>query len=287
MSNDIRDILERLTVLEGRITPTDVKSGLNAQQKSVKQLPALFKPKDISPTLSKTPYQKHPMDGWLVGEEIDDTGSSAQNFVVQYRNEENDLDTMTIPAQDESHAREILNQDYPEYRFVSATPSEQVPEPVSEAMANEDMLDKVKKSFADYLSSIEDKVKDEDIKDKKNDDTDLKKKDKKDRDLLPKQEKHNATLDEDPTQDETTVDAPAPVQINPVMAEGEAVKAVDMHNGQTCEIVGNLREGFKIRRGNRSLKSVFKTLEEAEMALEMFNAKLQSVDESSDYVEEK
>jgi hypothetical protein len=69
MSNDIRTILERLTVLESRITPVDVKHGLNADQKSVKQLPALFKPKDISPTLSKTPYQKHPMDGWLVGEE--------------------------------------------------------------------------------------------------------------------------------------------------------------------------------------------------------------------------
>jgi hypothetical protein len=69
MSNDIRDIIERLAILEGRITPVDVKHGLNSDQKSVKQLPALFKPKDISPTLSKTPYQDHPMDGWLVGEE--------------------------------------------------------------------------------------------------------------------------------------------------------------------------------------------------------------------------
>ena len=72
MSNDIRDIIERLAILEGRITPVDVKHGLNADQKAVKQLPALFKPKDISPTLSKTPYQKHPMDGWLVGEEEDE-----------------------------------------------------------------------------------------------------------------------------------------------------------------------------------------------------------------------
>jgi hypothetical protein len=72
MSNDIRDIIERLAILEGRITPVDVKHGLNADQKAVKQLPALFKPKDISPTLSKPPYQKHPMDGWLVGEEEDE-----------------------------------------------------------------------------------------------------------------------------------------------------------------------------------------------------------------------
>ena len=72
MSNDIRTIIERLAILEGRITPVDVKHGLNADQKAVKQLPALFKPKDISPTLSKKPYQKHPMDGWLVGEEEDE-----------------------------------------------------------------------------------------------------------------------------------------------------------------------------------------------------------------------
>lgn len=84
MSNDIRDIIERLAILEGRITPVDVKHGLNADQKSVKQLPALFKPKDISPTLSKTPYQKHPMDGWLVGEqeETDEAVVMAKNLSI-------------------------------------------------------------------------------------------------------------------------------------------------------------------------------------------------------------
>ena len=45
MSNDIRDILARLDVLENQLTPTGVKHGLNPQQKSVPQLPALFKPK--------------------------------------------------------------------------------------------------------------------------------------------------------------------------------------------------------------------------------------------------
>ena len=89
MSNDIRDIIERLAILEGRITPVDVKHGLNADQKSVKQLPALFKPKDISPTLSKTPYQKHPMDGWLVGEEEDEEAD--KEVVKEARVEEEKL----------------------------------------------------------------------------------------------------------------------------------------------------------------------------------------------------
>lgn len=69
MSSDIRDIIQKLAALEeSALTPVAVKHGLNQQQKKAGQLPALFKPKNISPTLSKPPYQKHPMDGKLVGD---------------------------------------------------------------------------------------------------------------------------------------------------------------------------------------------------------------------------
>ena len=71
MSSDIRDILHRLSALEeSNLTPTSVRHGLNPQQKKAGQLPALFQPKDISPTLTKKPYQKHPMDGKLVGDSV-------------------------------------------------------------------------------------------------------------------------------------------------------------------------------------------------------------------------
>jgi len=66
MSNDIRDILSRLTALEGKITPVTVKHGLNKQQDSVPQLPALFKPKHIS-VLGAKKDPKHPMAGYAVG----------------------------------------------------------------------------------------------------------------------------------------------------------------------------------------------------------------------------
>jgi len=66
MSNDIRDILSRLTALEGKITPATVKKGLNPQQDSVPQLPALFKPKHIS-VLGAKKDPKHPMAGYAVG----------------------------------------------------------------------------------------------------------------------------------------------------------------------------------------------------------------------------
>ena len=66
MSNDIRDILSRLTALEGKITPAAVKKGLNPQQDSVPQLPALFKPKKIS-VLGSDKDPEHPAKGYAVG----------------------------------------------------------------------------------------------------------------------------------------------------------------------------------------------------------------------------
>lgn len=68
MTDPIYGIIERLAVIEGKTTPVNVKHGLNKQQQGVPQLPALLKPKNISPTLSKKPYQAHPLDGYMVGE---------------------------------------------------------------------------------------------------------------------------------------------------------------------------------------------------------------------------
>jgi len=83
MSDPIYGIIERLALIEGRITPFSVKHGLNQQQKSAGQLPALFKPKDISPTLTKKPYQKHPMDGKLVGDSIEPTKSALEEAMQE------------------------------------------------------------------------------------------------------------------------------------------------------------------------------------------------------------
>ena len=60
-------------------------------------------------------------------------------------------------------------------------------EELEEAAVAEDILEKVKKSFTDFVKEIED-IQDSDLKDKKKDDTDLKKKDTKDRDLVAKED---------------------------------------------------------------------------------------------------
>ena len=71
MTDPIYRIIERLALIEGKTTPVSVKHGLNKQQQGVPQLPALFKPQNISTTLTKKPYQKHPADGYMVGDSVE------------------------------------------------------------------------------------------------------------------------------------------------------------------------------------------------------------------------
>ena len=70
MSMDIANLLRRLTLIESDITPVSVKRGLNPQQRSADQLPALFQPRDISPVLGSRTDPDHPMKGKMVGDDV-------------------------------------------------------------------------------------------------------------------------------------------------------------------------------------------------------------------------
>ena len=70
MSDSIHKIIERLALIEGRVTPVSVKHGLNTQQKGVPQLPALFKPQSISPVLGSKTDPKNPFKGYMVGDSV-------------------------------------------------------------------------------------------------------------------------------------------------------------------------------------------------------------------------
>jgi hypothetical protein len=161
-------------------------------------------------------------------------------------------------------------------------------EPVEESMATEDVLEKVKSSFKDFIKSVEDEIKDTDIKEKKKEDTDLKKKEKRDRDLMVKVQ----PVAEDPTEEEPTttiapVKAPqAPIQ-NPTYAESVAVKSMTMEDGNVFEIHGNEVSGFEIRREGRCMPSRFKNIDQAVIAVEMFQARRRKADESQDYLDEE
>ena len=226
-SADIRSILDRLaTVEEGKLTPVNVKHGLNKQQKSVDQLPALFKPRDISPTLTKKPYQKHPMDGKLVGDSIEPTKS-----------------------------------------------------PLEEAMqeVEEDMLSKVKRTFVDYLERLEDSNKI---------DSHLVRKAKDELDIANDPDPENEEIEEDPTQqDLDIVPAQAPVQ-EPVMAESP-VKTYPMEDGSMLGCYGDEKRGFEIRHGERKLPTRFRNVNDADMAVKIFQKRNNKPDGNQDYLEER
>lgn len=73
MSNDIRSILDRLATVEGKLSP--------AQQK-VPQLPALFKPRHIRALGSKTD-PAHPMDGYMVGDSIEPRRTALEEAMAE------------------------------------------------------------------------------------------------------------------------------------------------------------------------------------------------------------
>jgi hypothetical protein len=78
-----------------------------------------------------------------------------------------------------------------------------------------------------------------------------------------------------------------------------AARVLEMATGQVCEIHGNDDEGYEIRHRGRTLPTRFKDMKHAEMAVEMYNARLhgrapepqpaqsRELDCDPDYIEEK
>jgi hypothetical protein len=234
MTDPIHDIVKRLAILEGRITPAEPSGSQNPQQKSVHQLPALFKPGKGGPILGGNPNKAAVTKGYFVGAESEEKDEEA----------------------------------------------------LEEAQANEEkLLDKVKKSFIDYLDSVEDTVtkkKDRDIGDRPaaKDISDK----AADRDIVAKTKE----LEEDPTETEPPADIPAAQIQEPTYAAQPAapVKTITLEDGRICEIHGDEHTGFEIRHGNRRLPSRFKNLDHATMAMEMWQARCRQQDQSADYIDE-
>ena len=228
--NDIYSIVERLRVLEEGLTPTNVKHGLNRQQKSVDQLSATFRPKTVA-VLSAKRDPKNPLAGKLVG------GCE---------------------------------------------------ESINEAEMAEDVLEKVKNSFKDFIKQAEEEIKDSDIKEKKQEDSDLKKKERQDRDLVAKKQE----VDEDESELSSALSGVIPAaqpagEPGVSIKECAPIKTIALEDGRACEIHGDEQNGFEVRHSGRSLPTKFKDMDQAEMAIHMFNKRRQRHNDAQDYIEEK
>jgi hypothetical protein len=154
-------------------------------------------------------------------------------------------------------------------------------ESIHEDEVAEDTLSKAKASLADYLKGVEEKYRDSHLKDKAKD-RDIGSRDKRDRDLITKE-------DAEPGELGSALSGVIPAEQPPgepgVSMKESAVKTVTNECG-IWEMYGDEKTGFEIRHGNRTLPSRFKNLEEAELALEMFNLRRRKRDEAQDYIDE-
>lgn len=168
---------------------------------------------------------------------------------------------------------------------------------LAEAMqeVEEDMLGKIKGDFISYLDKLEKKIRnDDDLRDRETPNLDkLEKKQSLDRDLLDKArsavERGEAEEDmyEDPTQQELSVEPPpAPVQ-NPTLPESAPVQTIALEDSVVFEIHGDNDVGFEIRHGGRSLPTRFPNIDQANMALKLFQRRRAQQDRGQDYIEEK
>ena len=291
--NDIYSIVERLRILEEGLTPVNVKHGLNAQQKSVDQLSATFKPKTVAVlTAKKDP--KNPMAGKLVGDSVENDKKSVEEDVLEkvkssltdylksiedkYKDadlkdkKKEDGDLKDKVKKDLDLIAKELDEDHQKLEVgdrVMITGPNQYEGEFAEVteFAPSGKFVVVKFDNGDeasmHLSDVEYHNDQEDVEDWEDEET----------------------LDEDPTtDDETAAVPPVPVE-NPVMPESAPVKTVTNECG-LWEIHGNEPSGFEIRHGNNAMRSRFKSIDEAVMALEMFAARRRAQDESQDYIEE-
>jgi len=227
-----------------------ILENLDAAQRSVKQLPALFQPKDTSPQLSGPYPGRNATLGYLVGEGQDDTSHRvAQQILKQHNNAATaDEDTIITAANTAlqqmgmtpQQIRGIMNN--PDFAGDVIDHVRGMPENVSESATTEDVLSTVKKKLGDYLQDVATAI-------------------KKDPDLMDKLP-------------QTTDDI-------------KAVKTIKTSDGHEIKITGNEDDGFRVSIRNKNSRTKFANLDEAVMAVEMYCARRRQAVESADYIEEK
>ena len=311
--NDIYNIVERLAILEGRITPTTVKHGLNKQQQSVPQLPALFKPKDISPVLGAK-EKKHPMAGYMVGDSFENNKESVEedvldkvkasfadylSSVADEMKQDTDLkdkkkDDTDLKKKEKKDRDLIAKEDAPDQPAIVPTTSsspgdetglqpEIVPE-LEEGVSKLEVGDPITvtapneyKGKTGEITEFSPSGKFVVVKLYNGDEASMHVSDVEYNEYADEQDVADAWGDDEPIE--------IPVDEDPTLPESKCVKSITNECG-IWEVHGNEADGFNIHREGRSMPSRFNSLEEAEMALEMFAARKRKAGDSADYIEE-
>ena len=247
MTDPIYSIIERLALIEGRTTPVSVRHGLNSQQKSAGQLPALFKPTDISPTLSKKPYQQHPMKGKLVGDSVEPKKSALEEAMQEV---------------EEDMISRVKGQ-FADYL---------------EKLEKEHHLDQhlVRKAKADL--NIDDDPETESEEDVEENAT-------WDQDVQPIGDPADTEVAHG-VEDHLAAAVAAPAAPMSAVSEAPA-RTYTLEDGSCLECWGDDNSGYEIRHGNKKMGTQFDRLDHADMAVKLFQKRRQRQDLSQDYIEER
>lgn len=250
MSNDIRNILQRLAVLEAGVTPANVKHGQNAQQRSVPQLPALFKPKSISPVLGKNKDPKHPASRYMVGDSVEPRKSLAERMSdieedMLSKVKRDFVDYLdSLKDQTRTHD-ELKDRDSQDRNLKKPNPDDGS----FTAKVRETDQDTATGPYSATLSTADGATPPH-----------------------PADSEVGHTIDSELAGKLTAANSP--------------VKTVAMEDGNVFEIHGDENQGFSIRRGENQLDRKFPTIDQADLALRLFLAlRKQQLDQ--DYIDER
>lgn len=239
-----------------------ILENLDAAQRSVKQLPALFRPVDTSPQLAGPYPGRNATRGYLVGEGQEQENAMAQAVIRRIVNQHPEwitrygveflMQAVDDVTEGDTDWDEIGSSDVSAYvRYVKDVLDDRMGDrsemddrkPFAEAKdtATEDVLDTMKRRLGDYLQDVATAIKkDPDLKDK------------------------------------------VPQAIDQI----KSVKTLKTDDGHEIKITGNEDDGFRVSIKNKQSNAKFRDLDEATMAVEMFCARRRSAAESQDYIEE-
>jgi len=310
MSNDIRSILDRLATVEGKLSP--------AQQK-VPQLPALFKPRHIRALDSKTD-PAHPMDGYMVGDSIEPKKTALEEAMAEIEEDmlskvKKDLTTyldrlekkVRVDRDLKDKAQDAVQKGKAEEEIEEfAPPGGDDREPDEEEIlrrlaaqwwnGTEQQMAKAQNTLSAMGWEIgQDESGDDDAGvflvragDVNGDsymafnhsDLDL-----------------NEEIDTDPAAihgpsdpGDTEVAHAAELDVDNTLSAPQApVATFEMADGAALECWGDDNSGYEIRHGERALPSRFKSLDDAGMAVKLYQARQRAQQRNSDadYIEER
>ena len=235
-SSDMLDILKRFDLAESgasKLTPVNVKHGLNKQQKAVGQVGPEFKPKTTK-VLTAPTDPKNPFAGKLVG------GSESR------RNNKPMIDEAEVSEDLLSDIKKSLNDYLKQIDTI---------EKVDSDLKNKDRKDtdlkKKDKRDRDFI-----------IRKVKEDPT------QQNPVVQPKAPGLiNPTYADSGASQTPTINTDVAQNLQTV---GESLKTMKCHNGKVFEIFGDEKSGFGVRHNGKFSPSRFRTFLEADTALELF-----------------